>query len=414
MKKEWIQKYREIEQPEFNSTILTGFNANIDIINRQKTNENLKEKQAEKKDEVKNKEDLLKAIKYCKKEDSSYEAQLRYSPEIEGEKRLGGQAGIIANLMNRLGNKSIFYTPFLSQKLANKIDEEVLYPVNEDSFGFKTLKNSINSDRTKENFIIEFKESNNRLILSDNLRGFEPFFRESVAEKIGKERSEIDRIILSGFHDTQGNTKAKLKKAEKQLEKIDKSKHLEYVQTSPEKTSQILEHIAPHFTSIGLDQEELQQIAKGLGKQVNDQPTLQEAYKISKKIIEEVGVQRVHIHTKKYHTTITKNTYSLKPEEILKAMLKSSLTAAKTAQKGETPEHHQIQLDTNQMHLKKLDPLEKFQEKHNLEDFKETGTAKIQDYKITAIPPVITENPEKIVGLGDIISATAFAAEINN
>ena len=414
MKKEWLQKYREVEEPEFNSTVLTGFNANIDIIiNQEKTIQNLKKVRAEKKEEINDKEDLLKAVKYFKEKKMSNEAQLKYKPEIKGEKRLGGQAGIISNLENRLGNTSIIYTPFLTEELSDKIDEEVLYPVKEDSFGLKTIKDSTNSDRTKENYIIEFKEDNTRLILSGQLRGFEPFFRQSIAENLDKAEEEIDRIILSGFHDAEGNFKAKLEKAGKQLKQINTPKHLEYVSTTPEKTKQILNHIAPHFTSIGLDQQELQEIAEVLGETISKDPTLQEAFKTAQKITKQLGIPRVHIHTKDYHTTVTKDNYPFQKTEIRKAMLKSSLTAATAAQKGKTPQAQNIKLDTDQMHVKITKPLERFQEKHELEEFVATGAAELQNHKIIVIPPLITEKPEKIVGLGDIISATAFTAEIN-
>jgi len=414
MKQEWLQKYREVEEPEFNSTVLTGFNANIDIITDQKKNiQKLEKVKAEKKEEINDKEDLLKSVKYCKENKTSYEAQLKYKPEIKGEKRLGGQAGIISNLENRLGNTSIIYTPFLTEELSDLIDEEVLYPVKNDSFGLKPVKDSINSDRTKENYIIEFKEDNTRLILSGQLRGFEPFFRQSIAEKLDKAEQEIDRIILSGFHDAEGNFETKLEKAEKQLKKIKTPKHLEYVSTTTEKTKQILNHIAPHFTSIGLDQQELQKIAEILGEPISKDPTLQEGFKTAQKITKQLRIPRIHIHTKKYHTTITKDNYPFQKTEIQKAMLKASLTAATAAQKGKTPQAQNIKLDTDQMHVKITKPLEKFQEKHKLENFVKTGTTELQNHKIIAIPPLITEKAEKIVGLGDIISATAFTAEIN-
>jgi len=413
MKKEWLEKYRESLKTEHNSTVLTGFNAHIDSsLKFDSSRINLEKVESELLNKVSSEEDLKKVLKYCKENKSNQEVQLDFNPEISGHEQLGGQAGIIANFQSRIGNKSIIYTPFLSEKVSNLVDEEVFYPVIEDNLKLKRVKQGINTDRTKKNYIIELEEESCRLILSDSLRGFGPYFRKSLEEKLEKTNHEIDRIILSGFHDAEGNVESKLMKSEKQLEKIETDKHLEFVSKGEEVDQMMLEHIAPQFTSIGMDEQELRNISETLGVDLGD-ATLGHVYNAVKKIIEETGVERIHVHTYNFQCVVAKKSYEVDAKDIRRGMLFGGLAGVSMAEQGELPSKDQIKINSEKMHINRLDELEDFQNYFELENFVETGIAELEEYKVVATPTIIHEEPKRLVGMGDVISSGSFMTEIN-
>jgi len=413
MKKEWLRKYRNSLKTEHNSTVLTGFNAHIDSSLKFDSDKNdLKDVEAHLGNKVNSEEELKQALKYCKETKSNQEIDIDFNPDLSGHEQLGGQAGIIANFQSRLGNKSIIYTPFLSEKVSEHIDDEVLYPVIEDSLKLKRVKEGINSDRTKKNYIIELDEESCRLILSDSLRGFGPYFRKSVEEKLEEAESSIDRLILSGFHDAEGNVESKLIKAEKQLKNIEVDKHLEFVSKGQEMNQMMLEHIVPCFTSIGMDEQELRSISKTLGVELGN-ATLGHVYNAAKKLIEETGVERAHVHTYDFQCVIAKESYHIEAKDIRRSMLFGGLAGVSMAEQGEIPSKDQIKINSEKMHINRLDELEDFQNYFNLENFVETGIAELEGYKIVAAPIIIHEEPKRLVGMGDVISSGSFMAEIN-
>ncbi|PSH00810.1 MAG: hypothetical protein BRC30_01575, partial [Nanohaloarchaea archaeon SW_7_46_7] len=62
--------------------------------------------------------------------------------------------------------------------------------------------------------------------------------------------------------------------------------------------------------------------------------------------------------------------------------------------------------------IERLDELEHFEDFFDLNGFVETGIACVDDLKVVAIPTIIHENPDRLVGMGDIISAGAFVGEL--
>ena len=65
----------------------------------------------------------------------------------------------------------------------------------------------------------------------------------------------------------------------------------------------------------------------------------------------------------------------------------------------------------NGRELHGVQELRDFGEFFNLDSFAETGTAKIEGLKVAAVPSLIVEEAEKLVGLGDVISCGSFVGE---
>lgn len=421
MEEKWIEKYRDSKDLlKPSRDVLVAFNANIDeVIDVGNLEIGLEEVRSRELEKVSGMEQLKSTLKYCMENSENRELELEeLDHSFEGsEENIGGQAGIMANFLAGLGNGVIFYTPFLSEKLAELMDEKILYPVVEGDFKLKNVRDSTNTDRTKQNLIFEYSgEQTGRVIFSRKLKGFGPYFRKGVEENFKDIEQNTDRTLLSGFHDVEGNVKAKLGKSGKQIEKLDTPIHIEFVYRNDELSSLIIEHILPRADSIGMDEGELARLTELLGLEINHggDMSLGEVFQASKQIVERFDLDRCHVHTYRFHACVATSDYSVSKKRMRDAMLFGELCAIKNAEKGGIPAAEDLErFDMEDKHLHDLGELEDFQEFFELEDFLEQGTAELEGHKVAAIPSIIHENPKRLVGMGDIISAGAFVAELN-
>lgn len=412
MKEIWIDRYKKAQEREREEKdVLVGFNANLDrIISAESFDLDV---EPERHGKVEKMKDLKQEVLYGLENSINEELDLDFDPEFEiGDLRIGGQAGIMSNFLADHGHGVIFYTPLLSEELAEGLNEKILYPVMDGDFVLKNVRDAANTDRTKENIIVEYDgEKTGRVIFSQKLRGFGPYFRKGVEDHLEELQKGFDRAIVSGFHDAVGNIDAKLKKSAQQLEKIDKPIHLEFVHRD-ETDEIVLGNVLGKVESIGLDENEMLAVSELLGFEI-EELSLGDAFQVSKEIIEQFGVSRVAVHTYRYHATITREGYEIEKDEIRDGMLYGELCAIAMADSGETTEESLESMSFEKLHLHRTDELEHFQRSLELEDFSKNGTAEIGDFKVVAIPTLIHEDPERVVGMGDVISAGSFIGEIS-
>jgi len=417
---EWIEKYRESTKlVEKSAGVLTGFNANLDVIH-QVSDLNCDFSKVETKlvENLSTMDELKSCLKYCITNSENHEIDINnLEVGFEGKKFIGGQAGIMSNFLAKTGNGVIFYTPLLSEDLSSRIDDKVLYPVMDGEFELKNVRDASNTDRTKKNHIFEFdsKESTGRMILSDTLKGFGPYFRKGVEDNLDTIEQNIDCAVFSGFHDILGNKEAKLKKSAKQLRMIDKPIHLEFVNKNVETTTLILKHILPEVDSFGLDETEFSNLMGMLGTdKPEDDLRIDQAFEAGKKIIHKFGLDRIHLHTYRYHMVVVKDDYQTSTSEIKQSMLYGEVAAIQAADTGHIPRKEDInEFNMENKDINGLDELVDFGEKYNITEFEKTGIAHLDSFKIVAIPTIIHNNPEKTVGMGDIISSGAFSSEFS-
>ena len=413
MKDIWRRRYQEADLSSPTADVLTGFNANIDIkYSVEDLDLDLEDVKSRKIHKVSGKQDFLAVLKYCMEKGENLEVDYRnWTFNAEGDESVGGQAGIMSNYLADTGNKVVFYTPFLSERLAYNLNEKILYPFYDGSFRLENIRDAVNTDRDKTNLIFEFDtEKTGRLILSDRLRGFGPYFRKGVEENLEKLDEKAERILLSGFHNADGNVVAKIRKASEQLAVLETPIHMEYVDLR-DNLEMLEKHIFPRIDSIGLDEYEMKSLEDELGLSIEgNQSSLGEAYQFAKHFIEEYGLSRVHIHTYSHHLTVTEKDYPVSKEKIRESMLYGETSAIAMAEKGEIPGKVKS-LEFDNCHVKKIDELEAFGNFFDLEDFAETGIGEVEGYNVVAIPPVIHEDPARLVGMGDIISSGTFVKE---
>jgi len=200
------------------------------------------------------------------------------------------------------------------------------------------------------------------------------------------------------------------------VKELKTSVHLEFVYRNDEISSLISRYIIPEVESIGLDEDELKNLLELLEMDIaeEDHLSLGETFQVAKKLVEKFDLERIHVHTYRFHLTVAEENYRFSSKRIRDAMLFGELCAIENADKGEIPNSDDLKkFDMEKMHLEGLEELEHFQEFFELDDFVETGTAKIEGYRVAAIPTMIHEEPERLVGMGDIISSGAYVAELN-
>lgn len=417
MKDIWRDRYQEVNTEGYEANVLVGFNANIDVkYSVEDLEVDLETIEPADIEDVNSREDFLSLLAYCIENGKNKEVTYNnLELGFEGGKEdMGGQAGIMGNFLAGKTHETVFYTPFLSEKLVEGLDSSLAYPINTgDGLELVEISEAANTDRTKVNQIFEFDGGKTgRLILSDKLRGFGPYFRKGVENHIQELDKGLDRVLLSGFHNADGNVEAKLKKASQQLEKLDTPVHMEYVDLS-DKLNLLEKYIFPHIESIGLDEYEMKALEETLEVQLDDdEPSLGEAFQFAQFFINEFELSRVHIHTYRYHLNVTTEDYDIAPEKIRESMLYGETSAVQMADQGEIPDDIES-LEFDDKHIRRLDDLEDFKEFFNLDSLIETGIAKIEGLNVVAIPPVIHEEPKRLVGMGDVISAGSFVKEID-
>ena len=417
MKDIWRDRYQNMAEtrPELDFSVLTAFNANIDrTLNYEDLDLELEDVEPEEVDTVKNMDDVKSLLKYAMENGANLEADIDgFEHDFPGDQSIGGQAGIMANFLSGLNGSVTFYTPFLSQELANLVNEKVLHPYMDENFVLKNVRDSSNTDRTKENVIIEFNEAySGRVILSDKLRGFGPYFRAGIQDNLGLIDENIDRALLSGFHNAEGNFESKIKKSVSQLADIDSPKHLEMVDCREEKFRYIMEELAPHVESIGLDETEGKKVREFFDKETGEDLHVGEAFEMSKLLIERSNLERVHLHTYRYHLVVAEKEYSLGLEELRDSILFGEVSAILMADKGDITEIGDFEgLDFEKLHVKNMDEIEEFENFFELDSFTQKGFAEVEGYKVAAVPTLIHEEPERLVGMGDLISSGAYIYE---
>ncbi|MFB6245802.1 MAG: ADP-dependent glucokinase/phosphofructokinase [Candidatus Nanohaloarchaea archaeon] len=415
MREKWLQRYRESAGlGRKKAEVLLGFNANIDrIVSLENSELKIEDVRPRKHERVSTITEMKQELRDCVESGESREVDVEGINISGGETRAGGQPAIMANYLASLEDKPIFYTPELSEVLAGEIKSGVKVPSAEgEQLELLDVEEAADSDRTKENLIVEYEEgTGGRVIFSSSLRGFGPYFDSELEPHLEELDDEVDCCVLSGFHDAEGNVEARLEKSRKQLQSMESPIHLEYVHRNRYYAEKIFEEIVSEVDSLGLDEGEGRALADSLD--IVDEITefnLGEAFKLAKEMIHRYRLERVHIHTTDYHLCATERDY-LAPEKIRRAMLYGDLCGFRACSSGQISGQEDLEAGISRSSIQGLEELNDFGDYFGIEEFAAEGIARLKGLNVVAIPPLIDESPERMVGIGDIISCGAFTGE---
>lgn len=435
--------------------LLVAFNTNIDAIKKvdtslEKTFEQVDIDQVKKKKprRLKSKTDLLAAIIECMEEGKGNEIKFPndklggwFRDNIEPDtERMGGQAGIIANLVSSLGVNTYVYTNTLSQKQARffRDNENIYFPsVNPDNkLIFKHPQDSYCDVETKINYIFEFDRGNklfdtiakshNRFIASSDTE-LTNLDLGPLSNHIEKVCERLDCMILSGFQ----NLNRKYSDGTTWIERLDHVKkfirnckklndnlniHIEYTTSHKEKIRKgFLKRLVPHADVLSMDENELNIVLDDLGeeslsKDIKEEMTAIKVYRALETIRKKLDMKNVKVHTLNYYMSVSKD--YIEAEHVKKGFEFASDIAFTKATIGNinSPKSIEIakEITTSQ---KGRDEIEKLAEHLNSNNLKKDFIHKNEEVEVVIVPNKVAKDPEYTVGLGDSVSSASFALE---
>ncbi len=372
-------------------------------------------------------------------------------------RRLGGQAGIVASQLARLEAKSVLYAPLLSKSQADLFAPGVLYPIPDGKkIRLVPLRQAaLPGVPPKVNWIFEFKGGlrvqvggetlvaprSNRLIVATKARTL-PAFAPEYAAALPALGEDLDAAVLAGYQhlpqalgfDTKQVAEALRREASSLwlLKKRNSTAplHFEYVTIGSEKIEkQLFETLTGPFDSLGCNEVELRAILEKLGCKreahaIEREESAFTIYNGALKLMEKLKLKRVQVHNLGYFVVVLKKPYRVPPTSVLRTCLYASQTANARVELGREVTHPQVRANAahasisdaglNQVlnfSTKVIYDLKKSKAEFNAQKFLRDGIYEEKTHYALIIPAQISSKPHLTVGLGDVISSVALAAE---
>jgi ADP-dependent phosphofructokinase/glucokinase len=365
-------------------------------------------------------DDLMSALLFCMQKGSGIELLIEsenVAKEIEAafqwQYRLGGNAGIMANVLATLGARPILNAPALSFRIADMLHPLVQIPVS------GILKEPLKAvmDREMMHFVFQFAEGeavntlnekifaqkSDRLIATFdplNTRLFStPDFDAYCQEKI----HDFDGALVSGFHLVPDSICKEI--FEKKIAQIRSWKeghpqifiHAEMGSfQNPEIMSYLLKQLP--VDSVGLNEDELANARKL-------SPGWHGTMEAVMHLREELGLTRIAVHTKDYILSVMNEL--IPPEDEVRALIRGADAAAALAASGSI--NGQLPNEVNPAGLMAK------------EEFRQAGATTYgrgayldsDGIVVSLVPSLLARQPKFTVGLGDTATAAAFYEEVH-
>ena len=402
---------------------------------------------SEMKGSIRSREDLISSLLYCMQQGSGAEIlveSLQLAEEIEASFpwsfRLGGNAGIMANLLAELGARPILNAPALEPRLAALLHPGVGIPVSGRLMEPSLAAERLGLSSEVLHFVFQFKESDripspqgpisaakdNRFIATYdpvNTRmvsnqDFDAYCRDFI--------QEIDGAILSGFH----------------LVPLDRYREIfppriEQIRSWKEANPNIYIHvemgsfqspgIARHFLrllekadSLGLNEDELETATaeySAIGSSPVSSTVLstarpkmsqwQERVQKAAGLREHLGIFRVSVHTRDYILSIMEEGKITAKEELL-SLQKGADAAAALAATGSAKGMPPVEVNP-----RGLEAQREFCQKGAIAANGGRGaTIQRNGLVVSLMPSLLAREPRITVGLGDTATAATFYQEL--
>lgn len=357
--------------------------------------------------------------------------------------RLGGTSGNMANSLAPLGLPLVVYAYPLSRPLA-----ELFVPANnltvlveeDGEFHFVPPGMAPAADELKAlHLIIEYPEGfpvkfgaldfttprTNRFIAGWNPTNSQLRINDSFRRGFLAQANHFSHFIISGFHilaeryvDGSTYRECLLPVAELCREAQSRNPelriHCEFASiASPLIRRGILEWILPAVDSLGLNEVELPTLLEAAGEEAlvarlrtGESPAV--FLEGARKIMDRTGLKRLHFHNLGYYFVLSRPGYST-PAETREALLLASVLAAARTATGRTgkPEEMVVGL-TEPIGEPGLAALASLADYLGDPTFSESGLGTYAGYDFACVPTRLVAKPVLTVGLGDLISSTAF------
>jgi ADP-dependent phosphofructokinase/glucokinase len=391
------------------------------------------------KDSIGSREDLLSSLLFCMQQGSgaeilieSQETARQIEESFSWQFRLGGNAGIMANVLAALGAKPVLNAPALGPRLAGMLHAGVRVPASEPAEPGQTAgvpkadqEKDQNAKTEMVHFVFQFKKgdairtgqseitapSDNRFIATYDpvntrllsSRHFDSYCRENIRK--------IDGALLSGFHLAPFKEYQEI--FQQKIAQIkswkDENPHI-FIHAemgsfqSPEIMHSLLFLLSEiPVDSLGLNEDELA-AAEGLlpgSMPVQWLETMQAAQRLRKSL----GLFRVAVHNRDYILSVMLQG-KIAPEKELSALQSGAGGAAALAATGLLAGEPPGEVNTVGLEAK--------------EEFCRNGATAsgrgaflhLGEEIISLMPSLVARKPKITVGLGDTATATVFFQEL--
>ncbi|WP_258084809.1 ADP-specific glucokinase [Thermococcus thermotolerans] len=344
------------------------------------------------------------------------------------ELRMGGQVGIMANLLGGVyGVPVIAHVPQLSRLQAELFKDGPIYvPKTEDGkLRLVHPKDFVGDEENCIHYIYEFPRGfrafdfeaprENRFIGSADDYNPNVYIRPEFTEHFEEIASNARLAIISGLQAlTKKNYREPFEEMKRHLDVLERRNipvHLEFAFTADETVRKALVDVLGSFHSIGLNEVELASIMEVVGEKplakkllAHDPVDPLAVTEAMLKLAERTGVKRVHFHTYGYYLALT----AYKGEFVRDALLFAALAAAAKAKLGDVRSIGDVVKAMNVPVNEKAKTVEAvLEEKYGMKN----GIADVDGYQLSFVPTRIVKKPKSTVGIGDTISSSAFVGE---
>ena len=360
--------------------------------------------------------------------------------------QIGGQAGIMANLLSKIGVKNILLNlPFDSSTLRVLLNSSIqilgdfentidyrkkkyntkIEPISHYIFEFKkaiyTIGNKKIQCKRSNRFIASFDTVNSELKISKN------FINYSVSSI-----QNYSQAVISGFHlikpETSFLTYSEMLKPVLNLLRTWKKTnsslkiHLELTVTKNKKLrSTIIKEIFPLVDSIGMNEQELLLLLEIqhplVFNAIKDNLNSINLFEGLLKVLEDFQDKHLLLHNLGYYFSLSKNFDTEKTLQRKKSLLLASLFAAARAEKGNLvtlDDLPKVSINPPEFGRKEIQILDKhLRENYSKEStLSTTGVFKTSEFNLITIPTIVVESPKMLVGLGDTISLISVLFDV--
>ena len=344
------------------------------------------------------------------------------------ELRMGGQVGIMANLLGGVYNVPVIaHVPQLSRLQAELFKDGPIYVPKVENGKLRLVhpRDFAGNEENCIHYIYEFPRGfrvfdfeaprENRFIGSADDYNPNVYIRPEFHEHFEEIASESELAVISGLQALTGeNYREPVETLRGHLEILndkDIPVHLEFAFTADRTVREALVDLLGKFWSVGLNEVELASIMEVVGEDeiarkllAHDPVDPVAVTEAMLKLAEKTGVRRIHFHTYGYYLALT----AYKGEFIRDALLFAALAAAAKAKLGDV---HSIDDVVKAMEVpvnERAKAVEAaLEERYGMEK----GIAEVDGYQLSFVPTKIVERPKSTVGIGDTISSSAFVGE---
>jgi ADP-dependent phosphofructokinase/glucokinase len=370
------------------------------------------------------------------------------------KRRLGGQAGIIANQMAALKAKAIVVTPILSKDQAHLFLKEGVYSpvVKGKNVKYENVRNAWRKgDPTKINWIFEFRHGStirvhgetitapraNRLIVA-SAATYVPTFAQDIIRALPGMGKNLDAAMVAGYHHFEPVQEGRsyrfyLKQECLALQKLKQQNkslmvHFEYVPMEHKEIERdVITQIASAAGSLGINEVEILEVLELLGCQkeahaIKKNESALTLYHGAKRLLDKLKLRRVHVHAFGYFVIVLRKPYRVLPDRVRDACLFANCVANVKALTGKTVSLEDLKASKiediaisaagiNQLRSFAGAMAFEYKKAFNHAGFLREGTAEFKDHYVIVVPAQLVSRPVSTVGLGDVISACSLVAE---